>query len=88
MFDGLREELTAAKMRDPAARSSLEILCCYPGIWAILFHRVNHWLWTHHLPFWGRFFSQISRFLTGIEIKTLEYLLLIIPVLPAVITGL
>ena len=68
MFDGLREELTAAKMRDPAARSSLEILCCYPGIWAILFHRVNHWLWTHHLPFWGRFFSQISRFLTGIEI--------------------
>ena len=47
MFDGLKEELTAAKMRDPAARSSLEILCCYPGIWAIIFHRWNHWLWTH-----------------------------------------
>ena len=68
MFDDLRDDLQAAKMRDPAARSSLEILLCYPGIWAIIFHRFNHWLWTHHLPFWGRFFSQISRFLTGIEI--------------------
>ena len=68
MFDDLRDDLQAAKMRDPAARSSLEILLCYPGIWAIILHRWNHWLWTHHLPFWGRFFSQISRFLTGIEI--------------------
>ena len=68
MFDDLRDDLQAAKMRDPAARSSLEILLCYPGIWAIILHRLNHWLWTHHLPFWGRFFSQISRFLTGIEI--------------------
>lgn len=68
MFDGLREDLQAAKARDPAARSSLEILLCYPGIWAIILHRLNHWLWTHKLPFWGRFFSQISRFLTGIEI--------------------
>ncbi|WP_297983832.1 serine O-acetyltransferase EpsC [uncultured Methanobrevibacter sp.] len=68
MFDGLKDELTAAKMRDPAARSSLEILCCYPGIWAILLHKWNHWLWTHRLPFWARFFSQLSRFLTGIEI--------------------
>ena len=61
MFDDLRDDLQAAKMRDPAARSSLEILLCYPGIWAIILHRLNHWLWTHHLPFWGRFFSQISR---------------------------
>ncbi|MBQ6813522.1 MAG: serine O-acetyltransferase [Methanobrevibacter sp.] len=68
MFDDLRNDLQAAKARDPAARSSLEILLCYPGIWAIILHRLNHWLWTHKLPFWGRFFSQISRFLTGIEI--------------------
>ena len=68
MFDDLKDDLQAAKMRDPAARSDLEILLCYPGIWAIILHRWNHWLWTHHLPFWGRFFSQISRFLTGIEI--------------------
>ena len=68
MFDDLKDDLQAAKARDPAARSSLEILLCYPGIWAIIFHRWNHWLWTHNLPFWGRFFSQISRFLTGIEI--------------------
>lgn len=68
MFDKVKEDLQAAKARDPAARSSLEILICYPGLWAICFHRMNHWLWTHHLPFWGRFFSQISRFLTGIEI--------------------
>ncbi len=68
MFETVREDLQAAKTRDPAARSSIEILLCYPGLWAISFHRLNHWLWTHHLPFWGRFFSQISRFLTGIEI--------------------
>ena len=68
MFDAVKEDLQAAKSRDPAARSSLEILLCYPGLWAISLHRLNHWLWTHHLPFWGRFFSQISRFLTGIEI--------------------
>ena len=70
-YRGLQDrlaDLQAAKARDPAARSSLEILLCYPGIWAIIFHRINHWLWTHRLPFWGRFFSQISRFLTGIEI--------------------
>ncbi|AMK15616.1 serine O-acetyltransferase EpsC [Methanobrevibacter olleyae] len=68
MFDSLKEELRAAKNKDPAARSNFEILCCYPGVWAIILHRWNHWLWTHNLPFWGRFFSQISRFLTGIEI--------------------
>ena len=68
MFDAVKEDLQAAKSRDPAARSSLEVLLCYPGLWAISLHRMNHWLWTHKLPFWGRLFSQISRFLTGIEI--------------------
>lgn len=68
MFEAVKEDLQAAKSRDPAARSSLEILLCYSGLWAISFHRMNHWLWTHNLPFWGRLFSQIARFLTGIEI--------------------
>ena len=68
MLDTVREDLQAAKSRDPAARSSFEVLICYSGLWAISLHRMNHWLWTHHLPFWGRLFSQIARFMTGIEI--------------------
>jgi len=68
MFDSVKEALKAARERDPAARGNLEIILCYPGLWAIALHRINHWFYSHNLPFWGRFFSQISRFLTGIEI--------------------
>lgn len=68
MFDGLKEEITAVKMRDPAARGTLEVITCYPGFWAIIFQRIAHWFWIKNLPFWGRFVSHLSRFLTGIEI--------------------
>lgn len=64
----LGETLRAYQARDPAARSRLEIFILYPGVHAILFHRVSHWLWTHHLRFLGRLNSQIARHLTGIEI--------------------
>lgn len=64
----LGETLRAYQARDPAARSRLEILLLYPGIHAILFHRVSHWLWTHGLRFLARLNSQIARHLTGIEI--------------------
>lgn len=54
--------------RDPAARNWLEVLFCYPGLQAILFHRVAHWLYKIGIPFIPRFISHISRFFTGIEI--------------------
>ena len=68
MFDGLRSEIRAIKEKDPAARSTLEIFLCYPGFYALLFHRLSHYLWNHSFKLLARFISTISRFLTGIEI--------------------
>ncbi|MBQ2665446.1 serine O-acetyltransferase [Methanobrevibacter sp.] len=68
MLDQLRREINAIKEKDPALRSTVEVFFCYPGFYAILFHRFNHYCWTHSLKFIARFTSTISRFLTGIEI--------------------
>jgi serine O-acetyltransferase len=68
MFERVREDMETVRMRDPAARSTLEIFFCYPGLWAIWFHRLSSWLWNHKLLFLGRFTSTIGRFFTGIEI--------------------
>lgn len=68
MFETLREEIQAIRERDPAARSTLEILFCYSGLHAILAHRVAHWLWERGVPFLPRFISHIARWVTGIEI--------------------
>ncbi|MGA2121937.1 MAG: serine O-acetyltransferase [Methanoregula sp.] len=68
IFNHLREDIRAIFSKDPAARSTLEILICYPGLHALWFHRRAHWLWSHNLKFFARFVSHISRFLTGIEI--------------------
>ena len=54
--------------RDPAARNWLEVLFCYPGLQALVFHRLAHWLYKIGIPFIPRLISHISRFLTGIEI--------------------
>ncbi|MEO0989017.1 MAG: serine O-acetyltransferase [Cyanobacteria bacterium J06639_14] len=54
--------------RDPAARSWLEVLCCYPGLHAIAAHRLAHWLFRRNVSFLPRFISHVSRFFTGIEI--------------------
>lgn len=54
--------------RDPAARNWLEVLFCYPGLQALLFHRIAHWLHHLGLPFIPRLMSHLSRFITGIEI--------------------
>jgi serine O-acetyltransferase len=64
----LRETINSYRERDPAARSYIEVLFCYPGVHAVMWHRLSHWLWTHNLYFLGRFSSHISRWLTGIEI--------------------
>ena len=63
-----REYVASVFDRDPAAKSWIEVVLCYPGLHALLAHRVNHWLWTHHLQLLARFCSQVSRLLTGIEI--------------------
>lgn len=68
MFSRMNEDINSVFDRDPAARNVLEVLFCYPGLHAIWMHRIAHWLWTHELLFLGRFTSQISRFITGIEI--------------------
>ena len=60
--------LEAYQRRDPAARSKLEILLLYPGVHAVAYHRVAHWLYRHKLKFPARCVSQWSRFWTGIEI--------------------
>ena len=64
----LRADVTAVFERDPAARSLLEVVLCYPGLHAIWSHRLAHWLWTHRLKLVGRWVSQMARGLTGIEI--------------------
>src|SRR5687767_4208144 len=64
----VREDLIAAKLRDPAARGGLEIALLYPGLHAIWAHRVWHALWVRRVRFIARAGSQITRWLTGIEI--------------------
>jgi serine O-acetyltransferase len=64
----IREDVTNVMEHDPAAKSRLEVFLCYAGLHAVWFYRVNHWLWNHRLFLAGRWFSQVSRLLTGIEI--------------------
>ena len=68
MFKQLNETLEAYQRRDPAARSKLEILLLYPGVHAIINHRIAHWFYRHRLFFIARLVSQLSRHFTGIEI--------------------
>jgi len=68
MFDRLRRDIDSVFDRDPAARSRWEILTAYPGLHAIWFYRVSHWLWAHRMFWLGRLASHIGRSLTGIEI--------------------
>lgn len=68
MFRYLREDIRAVFDRDPAARSFWEVLTCYPGIHALILHRVAHWLWGHRMRWMARFTAHLSRFFTGIEI--------------------
>ncbi|MGI6553844.1 MAG: serine O-acetyltransferase [Bacillota bacterium] len=68
MFSQIKRDIAVVFDRDPAARSTLEIILMYPGFHAILFHRGAHWLHKRGLKFLARLISQFSRFLTGIEI--------------------
>ncbi|MBI2158570.1 MAG: serine O-acetyltransferase [Candidatus Rokubacteria bacterium] len=68
MFDAVRRDIRAVLERDPAARSRLEVLCCYPGVHALAFHRLAHAIWGRGFTTLARFISHVARFLTGIEI--------------------
>ena len=68
MFDRLQEEIAVIFERDPAARTRWEVITCYPGFHALLFHRLAHPLWNHGWKWLARFVSHWSRWLTGIEI--------------------
>lgn len=68
MFNSLRENIACILERDPAARSKLEILTCYPGLHAIMAHKLAHRLWQAKFYWLGRMVSHLSRMLTGIEI--------------------
>jgi len=68
MFTRIREDIACVFERDPAARSTWEVITCYPGFHALLIHRLAHRLWRMQLRWLARFVSHVSRFLTGIEI--------------------
>jgi serine O-acetyltransferase len=68
MFDRLREDIACILERDPAARSTWEVLTCYPGLHALVLHRRAKWFWQHGWRVMARFTSHVARFLTGIEI--------------------
>jgi serine O-acetyltransferase len=68
MFGTIREQIDTIFREDPAAKSVLEIVLCYPGFHAVLMHRFAHILYGAKIPILPRFLSQVSRFLTGIEI--------------------
>ncbi|APE30429.1 serine O-acetyltransferase [Halomonas aestuarii] len=68
MLKRLREDINSVFARDPAARNFLEVLTNYPGLHALLAHRLSHWLWQKNLKWLARTLSQLFRVLTGIEI--------------------
>jgi serine O-acetyltransferase len=68
MFNHLKEDISIVFDRDPAARTHFEILTTYPGVHALIMHRFSHWLWNKRFFWFGRMFSHLGRWLTGIEI--------------------
>ena len=68
MFKTLKDDIKTVFAEDPAARNILEVVFLYPGLHALWFHRLAHWLWEHRLRFFARSLSHFARFLTGIEI--------------------
>lgn len=64
----IRDDFAMVFERDPAARSKLEIVLCYPGLHALILYRLAHWLWSHGLKLFARLLSHFARWITGIEI--------------------
>ncbi|WP_425448437.1 serine O-acetyltransferase [Dethiothermospora halolimnae] len=68
MFGKIKKDIEAVKERDPAVKSKIEILLCYPGLHAVIIHRLSHWIYKKGLFTLARIISNLARFLTGIEI--------------------
>jgi serine O-acetyltransferase len=68
MFSRIGEDIRGVFERDPAARSTWEVLTCYPGLKAVWAHRLSHWFWSHGLKWLGRLVSQVARWFTLVEI--------------------
>ncbi|MCK5506252.1 MAG: serine O-acetyltransferase, partial [Thermodesulfovibrionia bacterium] len=68
LLDDIRHDFKTVFDMDPAAGNRLEVILSYSGFHAVVFHRINHLLWKAGIPFFPRFFSQIARIITGIEI--------------------
>jgi len=68
MFTQLREDISSIIERDPAARNAWEVLTCYPGLHAVVLHRIARKCWVNGFKWLGRFISQLARWFTGIEI--------------------
>ncbi len=68
MFERIKEDIQSVLDRDPAARNAFEVLTCYPGFHALVWHRMNHRLWNWGLCWPARFLSTVSRWITGIEV--------------------
>lgn len=68
MFERIREDVACAFERDPAARNTFEVLTTYPGLHAVLFHRLSHRIWNAGFKWLARFLSSLARWFTGIEI--------------------
>ena len=68
MFHRLREDVQAVMVKDPAAKSFIEVLLCYPGMHALWMHQITHWLWERHLRLLARVLAHIVRRRTGVEI--------------------
>jgi len=68
MFKHIKEDISVVFERDPAARTHWEIITTYPGVHALIIHRLSHWVWSKRFFWIARFISHIGRWLTGIEI--------------------
>lgn len=68
MFETIKEDIQTVFSNDPAAKSTIEVILCYPGLHALWLHKIAHWFWKKNHKLIGRFISHINRFFTGIEI--------------------
>ena len=68
MLRAVLRDVRRIRQQDPAARSSLEIILCYPGLHAVWGHRISHWLWHHNAKLPARFLAELMRKWTGVEI--------------------
>ncbi len=67
-YKDIKDDIRAILIKDPAARNGFEVLLCYPGIWALIWHKLSHWLYLKNFKLLARLVSQATRFWTGIEI--------------------